>query len=136
GCERGQEHVSEVTSYRRGLTRREVEVLKACFIRGSVQIVDTSIENHVGAENNSLQHLDGKAAGERLAPQGARPVDRLHVVDVGAIRRLLGTVSDIVCDLDGIPAKCRDLPDVKATTSVRGEVDPSAVPGEAGESTV
>src|SRR5206468_2239989 len=64
---------------------------------------------------------------------GTRRFRSLRVVDVRAIRRLKGYVPAVVRDLDGISAGRRDLPDLILSASVRAEVDPLAVPGEAGD---
>src|SRR5215510_708247 len=71
-------------------------------------------------------------AGGRDTPQGARCEWRLGVVNVCAVRRLEGHVSDVVCNLDGLAAGRRHLPDLILAGSVGAEVDPPAVSSEVG----
>src|SRR5262249_24651016 len=124
---------AEVARHGRGLSAGEVKKLQPGFTRGPIDIVDASFDHREGTPDDSLQHFDRLAARRWEAPHGARPALPLHVVEVGAIPRLVGYKSNVVCDLDGIPARSRDLPNLIISGSVRAEVDPPAVAREGGD---
>src|SRR5262249_39733105 len=72
-------NLTEVASNGRGVSGREVEILKPCFASEPVDIIGAVFEQPEIKPNDPVERLDRLAAGSRQAPQG-RYERKLQVV--------------------------------------------------------